>query len=164
MHKFFQRVIVVLVTILVTSGSSYAEDQNERLRLAREVIVENETVRQFDVMLPLILKSLKPALTQNNPKIESDFDQVSNLVATEFEPFKARLADDIARLMAERYTKAELEDLIRFFKSPTGRKMVQSTPAFAQDVMAAGQKYGKELGENMADRMKVELRKRGHNI
>jgi uncharacterized protein len=163
MHKFFQRVLLVVVTALVSCGSSYAEDQSDRLRLAREVIVENETIRQFDVMLPII-KTMRPMLTQSNPKIERDFDQITNLIVTEFEPFKSRLADDIARLMAERYTKAELEELIRFFKSPTGRKMVQSTPAFAQDVMAVGQKYGKELGENMADRMKVELRKRGHNI
>ena len=160
MHKFFQRALIVLVTTLVSYGSSYAEGQSDRLRLAREVIVENETIQLFDVMLPVIIKTMKPVLTRNDPKIERDFDQITNLIVTEFEPLKIRFADDIARLMAKRYTKAEL----RFFRSPTGREMVQSTPAYAQDVMAIGQKYAKEISEKMVNRMIVELRKRGHNI
>jgi hypothetical protein len=115
-------------------------------------------------MLPLVMNSFKPHLTQGNQKAEQDFDQLVQSISREFEPDKSKFADDIARIFADRYAESELQDLIRFFKSPTGQKMIQNTPAVAQDTTAVAQKFGGEIAPKMMDRMKVELRKRGHKV
>lgn len=164
MDRLFQQITCLIVLALLNLGSARAEEQSERLRLAREVVVANETVKQLDSMLPLVMNSFKPLLTQGNQKAEQDFDQLGQLISRELEPYKSKFADDIARIFADRYTESELQDLIRFFKSPTGQKMIQNTPAMAQDTMAVGQEYGGEIAPKVMDRMKVELRKRGHRV
>jgi len=154
----------LIVLVVLNVGSARAEEQSQRLRLAREVVEANETVKQFDSMLPLVMSSIKPLITQGNQNAERDFDLLTEVISREFEPHKAKIADDIARIFAVHYTESELQDLIRFFKSPTGQKMIQKAPAMAQDTLAIGQKYGTEIAPKMMDRMKVELRKRGHKI
>jgi uncharacterized protein len=164
MSRLFQQTTCLVVLALLNVGPASAEEPSERLRLAREVVVANETVKQLDSMLPLVMSSFKPLLTQGNQNAERDFDQLTQLIFREFEPNKAQFADDIARIFADRYTEPELQDLIRFFKSPTGQKMVRTAPAMAQDTMAIGQKFGSEIAPKVMDRMKAALRKRGHKI
>ena len=74
------------------------------------------------------------------------------------------MVDDLAQLQARAFTKAELEEILAFSKSPTGQKMIRLTPSLAQAGMALGQRYGKQMGDELTEKVKTELRKRGHNI
>ena len=156
--------VALLAICLASGGAGRADDEAERLRIARELIVVNQTIEQADAMFPMLMSALKPMITGNNPKIEKDFDQVMGLVAKEFEPFKAQLVDDMARLQARAFSKAELEEILNFSKSATGQKMIRLMPSLAKAGMELGQQYGHKAAGQLVDKMKEELRKRGHNI
>ena len=154
----------LLVVCMIAGGAVRADDEADRLQLARELLVANQTLKNMDAMLPNMINAMKPIITRSDPKIEKDYDAIMVLLLTEFEPLKEQLIEDVARLTANAYTKTELEEILAFSKTPTGQKMVRLTPSLAQAGMTLGQQYGQKIAGQLAEKMKAELRKRGHNI
>jgi hypothetical protein len=154
----------VAVVLMISAGASFADDEADRLKVARELIVANQTVKQMDAIWPAIVQAMKPLMTRGDAKIEKDFDLIVGVVQQEFEPYKAQMADDIARVYARSFTKEELEQLVVFSKSPVGQKMMTLTPTIMQAGVTIGQSYGAKASGQIAEKVKAELRKRGHNI
>jgi hypothetical protein len=74
------------------------------------------------------------------------------------------LLDTVAAIYARNFTAAELNEIIAFYRGPTGQKFVQRQGGILQESMAAGQKFGQSLGGELQRRMTDELRKKGHDI
>ena len=51
-------------------------------------------------------------------------------------------------------TKEDLEDLIKFYQSPIGKKFAKNTPMIVQESMQIGQEWGMKIGEDFAKKMK----------
>jgi uncharacterized protein len=55
-------------------------------------------------------------------------------------------------IYARHFDQAELEELIRFNKTPVGQKVLEEMPAIVRESMAAGMEWGRKLGEAAAAR------------
>jgi hypothetical protein len=109
-------------------------------------------------------EGLEAGIVQNRPEVERDYDA---FVPKLFESMNARmneLLDTVAAIYARNFTAAELNEIIAFYRGPTGQKFVQRQGGILQESMAAGQKFGQELGGELQRRMTDELRRMGHNI
>jgi hypothetical protein len=51
------------------------------------------------------------------------------------------------------YTHDEIKQLITFYESPLGKKVVEVTPFLTQETMVAGQKWGEKLGQDIVDEL-----------
>jgi hypothetical protein len=51
------------------------------------------------------------------------------------------------------YTQSEIRQLIAFYESPIGRKMVEVAPLLAQETMIIGQKWGEKLGQDIVNEL-----------
>lgn len=153
----------LLLTALVVAFPIRAQDA-EHLGLARDVLVAMKTAENFEAVVPSVMTALKPALTAGNAKIAKDFDEIMPLVMGEFNAMKSSLIDEVALIYAKSFSKPELRELSTFFKTPTGQKMARLTPVMAQQMMAAGQRYGQQVATQLTERMRDELRKRGNKI
>jgi uncharacterized protein len=73
-----------------------------------------------------------------------------------------QIEPQMAQLYAKAFTTAELQDLIRFYKSPTGRKAARVMPALTKQAMQIGtgiaQAHLPELQQMIKDRA-AELQK-----
>jgi uncharacterized protein len=47
------------------------------------------------------------------------------------------------------YSHDEIKQLIKFYESPLGRKMVEVAPLLSQETMTIGRKYGEKLGQEI---------------
>lgn len=83
-------------------------------------------------------------------------DEYWNMVLKEFS------SDELIQLIVpiyDRYfTHEEIKDIIKFYETPTGKKMVENLPFITQESMNAGQQWGMEIGE----RIQNELKKDGY--
>lgn len=52
------------------------------------------------------------------------------------------------------YTESDIDQLIQFYNSPTGKKMIQNMPLVMQESIAAGQNWGKEIAQKVYSRLK----------
>lgn len=66
--------------------------------------------------------------------------------------------DDLVTMLAPVYekhlTEADLNEVIKFYSSSTGKKLAEKTPAIMQESMAAGQAWGQVVAEKVLTKLK----------
>jgi uncharacterized protein len=157
--------LAYLVVWLLMPGAAHAQAPSpEALAAARELVVVMRAADQVKAVLPAVMQSLKPAIVQGRPQIERDYDAVMPMLLESMNARFGELAELLARVYAQNFTVAEMKDLIAFYRSPTGQKLLARTPAITQQSMAAGQQFAVKLFDDLKGRVIEELRNKGHNI
>jgi len=62
-----------------------------------------------------------------------------------------QLVDSLVPVYAAHFTKAELDQLVRFYESPIGRRLAEVQPLITQASMQAGQRWGARIGGEVGD-------------
>ena len=88
----------------------------------------------------------------------------SRRLRVEYAPRSAQLMDQTARLYAQAFTEQELKDALAFYKSPLGRKIVAQEPLIFDDSLHRVQQWANQLSEEVMNRMRAEMKKKGHDL
>ena len=83
------------------------------------------------------------------------------------EIFSARsgeIVGAVAAIYARNFTVDEMQQVISFYRTPVGQKLLDKLPAIFQESLAVGNKFGQAVATELRNRLIEELRKRGHNI
>jgi hypothetical protein len=169
-RRAFMRKPAWMLVIWLTACSSAAEPARSQtpspdaLAAARELIETMHAVDYLKSIVPAMMQALKPAIVQNRPQVERDYDAIAPLLLDGFNARMNELIEQIAVLYARNFTADELREVVAFYRRPTGQKFVQKLPAITQESMVLGQRFGQSIGNEIRARMIEELRKRGHNI
>ena len=111
------------------------------------------------------MQSLRPAIVQGrSPQFERDFDAIVQVMIDGMSSRFDEMGELIAGIYAQNFAVAELREVIALYRGPTGQKLLEKTPAIAQQSMAVGQQFASKLVDDLKGRIIDELRKRGHNI
>lgn len=65
----------------------------------------------------------------------------------------AQLIDLLVPIYARHLTREEIEQLIRFYESPIGKRLTAVQPQISQESMLAGQTWGEAMGRIVGDSM-----------
>ncbi len=165
MRRLVTIAAAVLTAALLFAAPARAQSVSpEAMAAARELVAAAKTADQFKMLLPLISQQLKPAIAQGRAAVERDYDQLMPLVMEAANAQAGKLVDEIAEIYARNFTVDELRQVTAFYRSQAGQKFLANMPVIAQQSMAAGQKFGQKLMQDLQSRMTEELRKRGHKI
>jgi uncharacterized protein len=159
--------VACLALGLLAAGSAGAQSpapSPEAMTAARELIVTMRAAEYFKTIMPALMRNLKPAIVQNRPQIERDYDALVPLLLEGMDARVNEIIDEVAALYARTFTAEELREVVAFYRGPTGQKFVQRLPLITQESMIIGQRFGQSIGTEIRDRMISELRKRGHDI
>ncbi|MBK1895466.1 DUF2059 domain-containing protein [Chryseobacterium paridis] len=98
------------------------------------------------IILTGVDKLASQGVKQNIGKYQKAYPGVSNKFWEEFlkEMSPEKFADLYAPIYSEYYTESEIDDLIKFYNTPAGKKMIEVTPLIVKEGMEAGEKMGKE--------------------
>jgi len=165
MFRHFSVLAVCLALGLRAVGPAAAQTSPEdAMAAARELVVTMRTADQFKALMPIIVRNLKPAIVQNRPEVERDYDAIMPPMLEAMSARVNALIDEITTLYARSFSVAELNDITAFYRGPTGQKFLEKLPQITQDSMAIGQKFGQSIAAETQNRIVEELRKRGHKI
>jgi uncharacterized protein len=154
-----------LAAMVLSAFPAIAQAPSEdAMRAARELVIASRAGDQIKTLLPLIVQQIKPMIVQNRPEVERDLDRIMPLMLELMNSRIEQFTDTVTQIYARNFTVDELRHIQAFYRSPTGQKLLDRTPAIAQESMALGQKVGQDIAEELRNRAIQELRKRGHNI
>jgi uncharacterized protein len=131
---------------------------------AKELMTVKGANAMWQPLVRGVVERAKGVFLQSNPMLSKDLTDVANKLYAEFNPRTAELTNDVAKLYATRFTEQELKDLLAFYKSPLGRKMLIEEPAILDQNMKNGGAWAEKLSEEIISKMRAEMRKRGHEI
>lgn len=133
------------------------------LALAKEVMLSSGIARSFDSILPAFGEQIKQAAV-TRPELTKDLAEVIEKMQPELELQKQRIIDTASRIYATKLTEAELRDIATFFRSPSGKRYVETQPQVLDDMVQAMQTWTQEVSEYMMVRVRAEMGKRGHQL
>ena len=133
------------------------------LAAARDVVMLSGMTRTFDVIPPEMNEQIKKnAVTR--PELSKDLDQVFESMKPEMELQKQQMVNAAARVYASRISEADLKEIAAFFKSPIGKKYVETQPQILDSMVVEIENWTKQLAEYVMVRVRAEMSKRGHQL
>ncbi|WP_375457023.1 DUF2059 domain-containing protein [uncultured Methylobacterium sp.] len=133
------------------------------LALAREVMLNSGIARSFDSIIPAFAEQIKQQ-TVTRPDLGKDLDEVLVSLAPEMELQKQRMLDTAARIYATKLAEPELQEIAAFFRSPAGKRYVESQPQVLDEMVQAMQTWTQDVSEYVMVRVRAEMGKRGHQM
>ena len=159
-----RRLLIVACLLLLPAATRAQTPPSDAMTAARSLVTTMKLADQYKALLPAILLGLKPALTQDRPEIERDYETMLPMVADAFTPYYTAMVDGIAAIYATNFTAAELRDIEAFYRQPTGQKLLEKMPVISQQALAVGQEIGRKAAEDLKARLTEALRQKGHKL
>ena len=160
-----RRLLMIACLLLLSASASQAQTPaTDAMAAARNLVTTMKLADQYKALLPAILLGLKPALVQDRPEIERDYEAMMPMIADAFTPYYTSMVDGIATVYANNFTAAELREIEAFYRQPIGQKMLEKTPLISQQALAVGQEIGRKAAEDLRQRLTEALRQKGHKL
>jgi uncharacterized protein len=130
----------------------------ETQELALKLVQLSGAARMFDEVLPMIADQTKNAFIRANPDMQLGIISVVDQIAVSLVSRRPELDNYLARVWASGFTNDEMEDLIAFYESDTGKKFGATLPRLLAVQAAAAQEWGKSVTAEMQEKVTAELR------
>jgi uncharacterized protein len=114
--------------------------------------------------VPNIVQQTKDALLQQNLNYQKDLNEVAVIVAQKLAGREKEIGDGMANVYANEFSEQELKDLVTFYKSPLGQKLLVSEPRAIQFSMSYMNGWAQNFSETVNAEFRAEMRKRGKQI
>ena len=163
--KSLIRLAPVIFACQLFAGVALAQQPTPAaIATARELVEIKGGSAMFDPVIVSMIEQTKGALLQTNPQLAKDLNEVGTQLRNEFGPRRNELMGEAAKLYANRFTEQELKDMVAFYKSPLGRKMVMQEPIVLDETFNYVQQWAPRVGEEVMNRFRAEMKKKGHNL
>ncbi len=161
------RLAATSVALFMLASPVFAQQAQQpsagQLAAASEVAIGSGLTGAFDAMTGPMLNQLQQ-MNVMRPEIRQDLDQVVALIRPEVDQKKQEMIDATARILATRFSEAELKELATFYKSPVGQKWVQLQPGVLDAIVQDMAIWTQRTSEFIMNRAREEMNKRGHQL
>ena len=158
-----RRLLIIISILLFSTCVAPAQTPSpEAMTAARSLVTTLGLSDQYKALLPVILLSLKPVLTQERPEMERAFDAVLPKMAEVYAPYYTAMVDAAAAIYANTFTVDELRDIEAFYSRPAGKKLLEKSQIIAQQSTQVGQETGRKATEALRARLSDLLRQTAH--
>ena len=167
MTMIAQRGIVTALALfyLACPGPAAAQQPSpSAIATAKELLVTKGATAMFDPLIPGMIEGTKNTFLPTNPGLFKDLNEVAGRLRSEFAPRRNEIVDEIARLYAQRFTEAEMKEVIAFYKSPVGKKFVTEEPAIIDQGLSRAEAWSKKMSDEVMSRFRAEMKKKGHDL
>lgn len=131
---------------------------------AKELIATTGATTLFAPLIAGVVEQAKILFLQQNPGLAKDLNEVAAQIRTNLEPRFSELTDEVARLYATNFTEQELQDVVAFYKTPAGKKLLLQQPKIIDSSMKFAQEWANRLSDQVIAKMRDEMKKRGHAL
>ncbi|WP_213772848.1 DUF2059 domain-containing protein [Bradyrhizobium sp. dw_78] len=158
-----------LVLGLVLAGApaqaqTQAQPSPAAVAAAKEILAMKHASAMYAAAVPNLVQQTKDQLLQSNLNYQKDLNEVAVIVAQKLAGREQEIGEGMAKVYASEFTEQELKDLVTFYKSPLGQKLLGSEPKAIQESMAYMNQWAQQFAEIVNGEFRAEMRKRGKQI
>jgi hypothetical protein len=131
---------------------------------AKEILTMKNASAMYASAVPNIVQRTKDTLVQSNLNYQKDLNEVAVIVAQSLAGREKEIGEGMAELYAGDFTEQELKDLVTFYKSPLGQKLISTEPKAIQSSIAYMNQWAQTFAATVNEQFHAEMHKRGKNI
>src|SRR6201996_315157 len=99
---------------------------------AKEILALKNANAMYAAAVPNLVQQTKDQLLQSNLNYQKDLNEVAVIVAQKLAGREQEIGDGMAKVYASEFSEQELKDLVAFYKSPLGQKLLSTEPRAIQ--------------------------------
>lgn len=134
------------------------------LAAAKEILTMKNASAMYASAVPNLVEQTKNVLLQNNLNYQKDLNEVAVIVAQKLAGREKEIGDGMANIYTNEFSEQELKDLVTFYKSPLGQKLLAAEPRAIQFSMSYMNGWAQNFSEVVNGEFRTEMRKRGKQI
>jgi uncharacterized protein len=131
---------------------------------AKEILTMKNVSSQYANAVPSIVQRTKDQLLQSNLNLQKDLNEVAVIVAQTLAGREKEIGEQMAKIYASDFTEQELKDLLAFYKSPLGQKLLTQEPKTIMASIGYMNQWAQTFSEEVNGQFRAEMRKRGKEI
>lgn len=132
--------------------------------LAKRIVELKGVDKLFDPLVRGVVQKVTDQFMQTNFMWSKDLNELDAQLQKQYAPRASELVDASARIYASHFTEAELKQILAFYQSPVGRKVIAEEPKALDESMAHAGSWGENLSQEVIAKMRDEMKKRGHDL
>ena len=144
-------------------GATSAQPSPAAVALAIQLLELKGGIGAFDPAIEGVVVHHRGVFLQINPNLTRDIDATVQIVRGDAAARRQELHEEIARGYASVYSEQDLKDLLEFFKTPLGKKVIEGEPKAGEEVSKRAEAWIEKYAEDVMGKMRAEMKKRGHN-
>ncbi len=161
------RSATVALTLAVAVPAAYCQQAKApsagAIDAAKQVTDVTGAANIFHPLIAGVVEQAKNLYLQQDPGLGKDIDEVAAKMRNDLQPRFGEVKEGVARLYATHFTEQELKEILAFYKSPTGQKLIKEQPMVIDNSMKFAQDWANKLSEEVVvPKMRDELKKKGH--
>ena len=134
------------------------------LAAAKEILTMKNASAMYSNAVPNLVEQTKNVLMQSNLNYQKDLNEVAEIVAKNLAGREKEIGDGMAQVYANEFSEQELKDLVTFYKSTLGQKLLASEPRAIQFSMSYMNQWAQNFAETINGQFRAEMKKRGKEI
>lgn len=136
--------IVIVSLLLISSGVMMAQQSSKAVKI-KQLMELTGTGKMAVQVVDQIISTTAVRNPKVDPKFWEEFsksinpEDMINLIMPVYEKF---------------YSEEDIDNMIIFYNTPTGKKMIQVLPDLTQESMRVGQQWGMKIAEDIMKKLK----------
>ena len=131
---------------------------------AKEILTMKNATAMYANAVPGLVDQAKNGLIQQNLNYQKDLGEVAVVVAKTLAGREKEIGEGMAQIYANEFSEQELKDLVTFYKTPLGQKLLSTEPRAIGLSMAFMNSWAQNFSETVMGAFRAEMRKRGKEI
>ena len=159
------RLAAVAVALVAFGPAAHSQQTSvAAIATAKELVTATKATTIFNPLIAGVVEQAKLLFLQQDPSLAKDLNEIAEKMHADLAPRFAELNDEMAKLYATHFTDQELKEILVFYKSPVGQKLLTEQPTVVDASMRYAQDWANKLSDQVIAKMREELKKRGHNL
>lgn len=167
-----RKLTMVAGFVACASGAAFAQQKAPAaaspspaaIASAKEILAMKNANAMYAAAVPNIVQRNKDALTQNNLNYQKDLNEVALTIAQSQNGREKEIGELMAKVYATDFTEQELKDLVAFYKTPLGQKLLTQEPRSIQTSIGVMNQWAQTFSEDIDKMFRTEMRKRGKEL
>jgi uncharacterized protein len=154
------------VTFFVWANGSQAQQAQPSaaaVALATQVLELKGGISAFDAAIDGVILHHRGNLLQINPNLTKDIDATAQLMRADAATRRQELHTEVARAYASVFTEQDLKQMLEFYKTPLGKKIIEAEPKAGEESTKRAEVWIDKYASDVMEKMRAEMRKKGHN-
>jgi uncharacterized protein len=156
--------LVVMALAGLAVPAQAAQPTAAAISMARQIIVLKGAAQMFHPIVANVITQVRNNFLQTNVNLQKDLDEVALKLAGEYNPRVAEVTEHAARIYASHFSEQELSQLVKFYRSPLGKKVIATEPKALDESVAYARQWAQNLSQEILTQFRIEMKKRGHNL
>ena len=134
------------------------------LLVARQILEIKHVEDVFKPMIRGVVIKTRDMFMQTNFMWGKDLNEIAANLEKEYSVRTKELLDRAARIYATRFSEPELKQILSFYQSPLGQKVIDEEPKALDESMTMAATWADDFSQDVINKMRAEMKKRGHDL